>query len=185
MSPGEGVTEMILVIGATGDLGGRVTRTLSQQGHAVRCLVRPTSDVSVLQDLEVEVAPGDLTEPESLAAACQGVTTVVATATMIARRLAGAARPTIREADEEGMASLVTAAESAGVQRFVNLSFPGVEKAIGTPLERAKAGHRGTVAWLAAAARHYSLRRISGDPLRSRGALRRGGGEDRNHRSGC
>jgi hypothetical protein len=38
----------------------------------------------------------------------------VATATMIARRLAGERRPTIYEADEEGMASLITAAESAG-----------------------------------------------------------------------
>jgi uncharacterized protein YbjT (DUF2867 family) len=36
------------------------------------------------------------------------------------------------------MASLIAAAESAGVQRFVYLSFPGIEKAIGTPLERAK-----------------------------------------------
>ena len=90
-SPHEGVTEMILVIGGTGDLGGRVARILSEQGHAVRCLVRPASDDSVLRGLGVEVAPGDLTEPESLAAACQGVTTVVATATMIARRLAGAA----------------------------------------------------------------------------------------------
>ncbi|KRF16876.1 hypothetical protein ASH02_02110 [Nocardioides sp. Soil796] len=84
------------------------------------------------------MTPGDLTDPESLAAACQGVTAVVATATMIARRLAGATRPTIHEADEQGMASLIAAAESAGVRRFVYLSFPGVEKAIGTPLERAK-----------------------------------------------
>jgi uncharacterized protein YbjT (DUF2867 family) len=137
-SPHEGVTEMILVIGGTGDLGGRVARILSEQGHAVRCLVRPTSDDSVVRGLGVEVVPGDLTEPESLAAACQGVTTVVATATMIARRLAGAALPTIHEADEEGMASLIGAAESAGVRRFVYLSFPGGEKAVGTPLERAK-----------------------------------------------
>ncbi|WP_346386696.1 NmrA family NAD(P)-binding protein [Nocardioides sp.] len=129
---------MILVVSGTGDLGGRVARILSEQGQDVRCLVRPSGDDSVLRDLGVDVARGDLTDPESLAASCRGVSTVVATATMIARRLAGARRPTIREADEEGMASLVTAAESAGVQRFVYLSFPGVEDAIGTPLERAK-----------------------------------------------
>lgn len=129
---------MILVIGGTGDLGGRVVRILSEQGHAVRCLVRPTSDDSLVRSLGVEMAQGDLAEPESLAAACQGVTTVVATATMIARRLAGAARPTIHEADEVGMASLISATESAGVRRFVYMSFPGVENAIGTSLERAK-----------------------------------------------
>jgi len=129
---------MILLVGGTGDLGGRVVRILSEQGHPVRCLVRPTSDDSVVRGLGVDLAPGDLTEPESLVRACQGVTTVVATATVIARRLAGAARPTIHEADEEGMTSLIAAAEAAGVRRFVYLSFPGVEKAIGTPLERAK-----------------------------------------------
>lgn len=129
---------MILVVGGTGDLGGRVARILSEQGHRVRCLVRPTSDDAVLRDLGVDVARGDLTEPESLAVACQGVTTVVATATVIARRLAGAPVPTIHEADEKGMASLIAAAESSGVRRFVYMSFPGVDKAIGTPLERAK-----------------------------------------------
>jgi uncharacterized protein YbjT (DUF2867 family) len=66
------------------------------------------------------------------------VTTVVATASVIARRLAGAALPTIHQADEKGMESLIAAAESAGVRRFVYLSFPGVDNAIGTPLERAK-----------------------------------------------
>ena len=86
----------------------------------------------------LDVVVGSITEPESLAAACQGVTAVVATATMIARRLAGAAHPTIHVADEEGTASLIAAAASAGVRRFVYLSFPGVEKAIGTPTERAK-----------------------------------------------
>lgn len=129
---------MILVVGGTGDLGGRVTRLLHEGGHEVRCLVRPTSDDSSLRALGVSVSRGDLTDPESLAAACQGVSTVVATATVIARRLGGARRPTIREVDEVGMASLVTEAESAGVERFVYLSFPGVDKSLGTPLERAK-----------------------------------------------
>jgi len=129
---------MILVVGATGDLGGRVVRRLRDQGHDVRCLVRSSSDDSELRDLGADVVHGDLTEPGSLAGACEGVTTVVATATAIARRLAGAAKPSIREVDEDGMAALVDAAESAGVERFVYLSFPGVDTPIGTPLERAK-----------------------------------------------
>lgn len=129
---------MILVVGGTGDLGGRVVRALSEQGRGLRCLVRPTSDDAALRDLGVELAQGDLTDPGSLAVACHGVTTVVATATVMARRLAGAALPTIHQADEEGMGSLIAAAESAGVRRFVYMSFPGIDKAIGTPLERAK-----------------------------------------------
>lgn len=129
---------MILVVGATGDLGGRVVRRLRDQGHDVRSLVRSASDDSELRALGADVVHGDLTEPGSLAGACEGVTTVVATATVIARRLAGARKPSIREVDEEGMASLIDAAEAAGVERFVYLSFPGVDSPIGTPLERAK-----------------------------------------------
>ncbi len=37
------------------------------------------------------------------------------------------------------MASLVEAAEGAGVQRFVYVSYAGADSALGTPLERAKA----------------------------------------------
>jgi uncharacterized protein YbjT (DUF2867 family) len=129
---------MILIVGGTGDLGGRVARILTEQGQPVRCLVRPMSDDAVLRGLGAELVQGDLIQPASLADACRGVTTVIATATVIARRLAGTALPTIRQVDEDGMASLIAAAESAGVRRFVYLSFPGVDKAIGTPLERAK-----------------------------------------------
>ena len=129
---------MILVVGGTGDLGGRVVRRLVDSGLEVRALIRPGTEDSAVRTLGVDVAVGDLTDPDSLRAACEGVTTVVATATVIARRLAGARHPTIREADEEGMTSLVEAAESAGVKRFVYLSFPGIDQSFGTPLERAK-----------------------------------------------
>jgi uncharacterized protein YbjT (DUF2867 family) len=132
------VVLMILVVGGTGELGGRVVKLLRAQGHDVRCMVRPRSDHSALSGLGASLVSGDLTRPETLQPACEGVTTVVATATVIARRLAGARRPSMREADEEGMAALVSAAESAGVERFVYMSFPGVDAGIGTPLERAK-----------------------------------------------
>ncbi|WP_168218406.1 SDR family oxidoreductase [Nocardioides eburneiflavus] len=131
---------MILVVGGSGDLGSRIVRRLRTDGAQVRCLVRPGTDASVLRELGVEVVPGDLTEPASLAAACQGAQTVVASATAIGRVLAGARRPGIHEVDEVGMASLVDAAERTGVERFVYVSYAGVDASLGTPLERAKAG---------------------------------------------
>ena len=71
--------------------------------------------------------------------ACKGAHTVVASATAIARVLAGTKHPSIHEADEVGMASLVEAAEGAGVERFVYVSYAGADSSLGTPLERAKA----------------------------------------------
>jgi uncharacterized protein YbjT (DUF2867 family) len=129
---------MILVVGGTGDLGGRIVRRLIDHGQQVRCIVRAGSDGSALRAVGAEVVTGDLTDPASLRMACEGVDTVVASATVIGRRLAGAKRPTIREADELGMAALIEASEDSGVQRFVYLSYAGLDRSLGTPLERAK-----------------------------------------------
>jgi uncharacterized protein YbjT (DUF2867 family) len=129
---------MILVVGGSGHLGSRIVGRLRDEGQEVRCLVRTDTDTAPLRELGVEVVPGDLVDPTSLPAACEGAETVVASATAIARVLAGAKHPSIHEADEVGMASLVEAAEGAGVQRFVYLSYAGADTALGTPLERAK-----------------------------------------------
>jgi uncharacterized protein YbjT (DUF2867 family) len=128
---------VFLIVGATGELGGRIVRLLRADGRDVRCLVRAGSDDAGLREVGATVVRGDLTDPPSLAAACRGVDTVVATAAAIARILAGDRTPTIRETDEIGMLSLVDSAESAGVQRFVYMSFP-VEDAILAPMDRAK-----------------------------------------------
>ena len=129
---------MILLVGATGDLGGRVARLLRESGQDVRCLVRPTTDDSPLRAIGAQIVRGDLTEPATLAPACEGVETVIATATAITRRFAGTSSATIRDVDEVGMGHFVDAAEAAGVQRFVYLSFPIAGTGPRTPLEQAK-----------------------------------------------
>lgn len=129
---------MILVVGGSGDLGSRIVRRLRDGGQEVRCLVRPDTDAEPLRQLGAEVVRGDLTDPTSLPAACEGAEIVVASATAIARVLAGAKHPGIHDADEVGMASLVEAAEGAGVKRFVYVSYAGADSGLGTPLERAK-----------------------------------------------
>src|SRR5438046_1343992 len=62
---------MILVTGATGTVGGAVVRQLAAAGHPVRALVRQPG-AGRLPD-GVEVAYGDLSRPETLAAALSGV----------------------------------------------------------------------------------------------------------------
>jgi uncharacterized protein YbjT (DUF2867 family) len=130
---------MILVVGGTGDLGGRVVRRLLDAGHRVRALVRQGSDASVLRAAGAEVVRGDLTDPASLRAACQNVDIVVASATAISRRLAGAKGPSVREIDEQGMAALIDAAEASKVNRFVYVSYAGLAESQSSPMARAKA----------------------------------------------
>jgi nucleoside-diphosphate-sugar epimerase len=56
----------VLVTGATGFTGSRVVPLLLERGHAVRCLVRPSSDTSVLPAGRVELHAGDLGDGVSL-----------------------------------------------------------------------------------------------------------------------
>jgi uncharacterized protein YbjT (DUF2867 family) len=62
---------MILVTGATGNVGRQVVRRLAAAGEPVRALTRHPDKAALPSG--VEVAQGDLTEPESLAAALDGV----------------------------------------------------------------------------------------------------------------
>jgi nucleoside-diphosphate-sugar epimerase len=52
-------TTPVLVVGATGSLGGKVVDELLERGKNVRALVRPTSDASSLESRGVQIARGD------------------------------------------------------------------------------------------------------------------------------
>lgn len=110
---------VILVVGATGTLGGNVTRRLLAKGRAVRAVVR---DPSRLKVPGVEVVPGDLRDPASLRAAVQGVSQILSTANSFLGR--GATSPT--RVDLPGYTALVAAAREAGVGRLVHTSAYGI-----------------------------------------------------------
>jgi uncharacterized protein YbjT (DUF2867 family) len=126
---------MILVVGATGALGGTVTRNLLAGGHSVRVLVREGSDYASLVEAGAQPVMGDLKDPASLQRACADIATVVSTANSAART----GEDTIDSVDRRGNRALVDAAKSAGVRHFVFVSAAGA--AIDSPVDllRAKA----------------------------------------------
>ncbi|RQP05383.1 MAG: SDR family oxidoreductase [Paracoccus sp. BP8] len=75
MSKGSGV---LLVVGATGSIGQHVTAVALAHGYTVRALLR---DASRAQDFpaSVQTVVGDMTRPETLAAAVDGVDAIVFT----------------------------------------------------------------------------------------------------------
>jgi len=129
---------VILLVGGTGNLGGRIARHLAAHGSAFRALVRPGTDPGELRDLAAEIARGDLRDPTSLRSAVAGIDTVIASAHSLDRIMAGRRDVTIRDVDRDGYRNLVTAADEAGVARFVFISFPGAVLASHTPFADAK-----------------------------------------------
>ncbi len=109
----------VLVVGATGDLGGRVVGELLSRGHAVRALVRPGTDAGRLEGRGVEVVRGDMLLPPTLDPAMRGVSAVITSAIGYSRRRKGDSLRT----DFEGNRNLVDAAKRQGVPRFVLLSI--------------------------------------------------------------
>ena len=68
----------VLVVGATGSIGRLVVDEAIRQGHAVRALVRKSSKTDQLPR-KAQVVIGDVTRPDTLSAAVNGVDSVVFT----------------------------------------------------------------------------------------------------------
>ena len=116
---------MNLVVGATGLLGSEICRRLTAAGKPTRALVRATSDpdkVDKLKGYGVEIAEGDVRDPASLEAACQGVTAVISTVSSMPFSYQPGEND-IQTVDSEGVMNLIEAAKAAGVEQFVYTSF--------------------------------------------------------------
>ena len=129
---------MILVVGSTGLLGREICRRLAAKGKPTRALVRATSDQAKVAELKgygAEIVVGDLRDRASLDAACQGVTAVISTVSSIPFSYVPGQND-LQTVDLEGVTDLIAAAEAAGVEHFVYISFPPME--IEFPLQDAK-----------------------------------------------
>src|ERR1700677_1467891 len=100
---------MYLVTGATGHVGGPVARQLDEQGRSARVLVRDPSRAASLPT-GIEVAVGDLDDPESVSKAVAGVEAI-----FLMQAGSGI----------EQTKTMIAAARDAAVPRIVLLSSAG------------------------------------------------------------
>ncbi|HTQ67687.1 MAG TPA: aminotransferase class III-fold pyridoxal phosphate-dependent enzyme [Solirubrobacteraceae bacterium] len=120
-SPGGG--ERVLITGATGFIGGRLARRLSAEGRAVRCLVRKYSDTTSLEELDVELAVGDLASGRSLSRAVDGCELVFHCGALVSD---WATTREITRTNVTGTRNLLEASAGASVRRFVHFSTTDV-----------------------------------------------------------
>ena len=119
----------ILVTGSTGFIGSHLCRALVNAGEHVRAFHRPSSSLEGLAGLAVERAIGDITQPDTLDAAMQGIEVVYHCAAMLGRP----ENPQLMyRATVEGTRNVLQAALQAGVPRLVHTSSVA---ALGVPLE--------------------------------------------------
>jgi dihydroflavonol-4-reductase len=110
----------VFVTGATGFLGSHVARVLAEQGADLRLLVRPSSDLHNVADLNADRVQGDLRDPASIEKALAGCEVVF--------HVAADYRLWVRDPKEmyrsnvEGTRDLLEAARKQKVRRVVYTS---------------------------------------------------------------
>lgn len=102
----------VLVAGATGNIGGEVVRELLQKHIPVRALVRDRTKASHLAAQGIELAIGDLSQPETLDAAMQGTDAAFLVLPNLPNQV-------------ELECGFIDAAKRAGVRHLVKLSVMG------------------------------------------------------------
>lgn len=120
-------------MGATGTLGRQIVRYALDQGLKVKCFVRNPKRATFLSEWGAELVAGDLTRPDTIADALEGITQVIDSATT---------RPTdslrIREVDWHGKVSLIQALERAQIEKYVFFSILNAEQYLQVPLMEIK-----------------------------------------------
>src|SRR5215472_10986921 len=108
------------ITGATGFVGSHVVRALAAQGAELRLLIRSTSRLDNIADLQAETVMGDLRNPESLKKAIAGCEFVF--------HVAADYRLWVRDPEQmylsnvEGTRAIIQAAQESGVRRVIYTS---------------------------------------------------------------
>jgi uncharacterized protein YbjT (DUF2867 family) len=114
---------LILVTGGSGFVGGHVVHELRGRDLPVRGLVRDPRHGSKLAAWGSELVQGDMTDPDSLRRAADGVETVVHLVAIRQGRERDFQRIMV-----DGTRDLLAAASAAGVRRFVHMSALGTSE---------------------------------------------------------
>jgi dihydroflavonol-4-reductase len=110
----------ILVTGGNGFIGSRLVKALTDQGYAVRCLLRKSSKTSRIDGLNYEPAYGDVTDLNSIVEAMKGCDGVMHLASL--SNWADIHSPKMESVVVGGSKNVLEAARQSGNLRMVYVS---------------------------------------------------------------
>lgn len=116
---------MVLVIGATGQLGRAICAELAEARLPIRAFVRSAhhqEHAAWLRAIGAQVIVGERRDLRALDEACADVDVVIAAASAALSR---SADESIRTFDRGALLDLVAAADRAGVRQFIHVEIPG------------------------------------------------------------
>ncbi len=108
-----------IVTGGTGFIGSKLVKALIENGYEVKCLVRKTSNVSLLNELGVELAYGDLGDEAALKNLPEGGDIVFHLAALVTD---WGDKETFYKYNVDATRILLEASKAHGVKRFVYMS---------------------------------------------------------------
>ncbi|MEL6190608.1 MAG: NAD-dependent epimerase/dehydratase family protein [Bacteroidota bacterium] len=110
----------VFLTGGTGLLGANLAREILKRGYEVTALIRPASDVSSLEGLELSFHEGDLLRPDTLRSGLEGCTYVIhAAANTDVWPIYSQAQ---WDANVVGTQHMIQATQKAGIKRFIHVS---------------------------------------------------------------
>lgn len=118
--------KVILVTGANGFVGTRISRRLAAGGARVRALVRRPGELEDLKHQNIDELQGDFTSVDDVPHACAGVDMVIHGAATVGKNLNDA-----RRVNTHGTRTVMEAAMASGCERFIHISTVSVYDIIG------------------------------------------------------
>lgn len=116
----------ILVIGASGFVGGHLAKALLAEGHAVRCLARDPARVGALAAAGCAVVRGDIADLAAVERAVDGVEAVYISIHTLSPQPAGGAGPRFMDVEKNGLQNVIAACRSHAVKRVVYVTSLGI-----------------------------------------------------------
>jgi nucleoside-diphosphate-sugar epimerase len=111
--------ERVGITGGGGFIGTALARRLRAEGHEVRGVDVTDAGAGAYADIGAELVRGDVCDPTSMAAFCEGLDTVIHTAAVVQE---SGEWDRFRRVNVDGPRTVATAARAAGARRLVHLS---------------------------------------------------------------